>query len=180
MKTKKAPAAFIATGRMNLRWIAAHRDRILKCGAMAKGTGQPCQQFAMANGRCYYHGGRTPKGKDWHRTRWPKKSAPDAIEKMEAKLLRIDRARKARKKRLATMTSDERAAYDKWQSTHAVGTPASRERKRNERKQNAAFRARHGITLPDRKPLTEFVSPVADPALSTSSAVNPDEWDIFQ
>jgi len=28
-----------------------------KCGAYARSTGKPCRHCAMANGRCYYHGG---------------------------------------------------------------------------------------------------------------------------
>lgn len=28
-----------------------------KCGAHARSTGKPCQHCALANGRCYYHGG---------------------------------------------------------------------------------------------------------------------------
>lgn len=34
----------------------------MKCGAKSKSTGKPCQREAMANGRCYVHGGATPKG----------------------------------------------------------------------------------------------------------------------
>ena len=42
------------------------------CGAHARSSGEPCRQIAMANGRCYYHGGRstgptTPEGKARHR-----------------------------------------------------------------------------------------------------------------
>lgn len=28
-----------------------------RCGAYARSAGRPCQHCAMANGRCYYHGG---------------------------------------------------------------------------------------------------------------------------
>jgi len=28
-----------------------------KCGAYARSAGRPCKHCAMANGRCYYHGG---------------------------------------------------------------------------------------------------------------------------
>jgi len=31
-----------------------------KCGAYARSSGQPCKQYALANGRCHYHGGKTP------------------------------------------------------------------------------------------------------------------------
>lgn len=33
-----------------------------RCGAKSKSTGQPCQRWAMANGRCQVHGGPTPVG----------------------------------------------------------------------------------------------------------------------
>jgi hypothetical protein len=33
----------------------------LRCGAKAR-HGNPCRQFAMANGRCKFHGGRAPWG----------------------------------------------------------------------------------------------------------------------
>ncbi len=31
-----------------------------KCGAYARSTGEPCKQYALANSRCHYHGGKTP------------------------------------------------------------------------------------------------------------------------
>jgi hypothetical protein len=31
-----------------------------KCGAYARSTGGPCKQYALANSRCHYHGGKTP------------------------------------------------------------------------------------------------------------------------
>lgn len=31
-----------------------------KCGAYARSSGEPCKQYALANGRCHYHGGKTP------------------------------------------------------------------------------------------------------------------------
>ena len=30
------------------------------CGAHARSTGKPCKLFPMANGRCKFHGGKTP------------------------------------------------------------------------------------------------------------------------
>jgi hypothetical protein len=41
---------------------------IIKCGAYARSTGQPCQAKALKNGRCRNHGGlstgpRTPEGR---------------------------------------------------------------------------------------------------------------------
>ena len=35
----------------------------MQCTAKAKSTGQQCQRRAMANGKCYVHGGPTPRGR---------------------------------------------------------------------------------------------------------------------
>lgn len=145
-----APPAFIAAGIIALRRINGQRHLMPKCGAMSKTTGQPCRQMPMENGRCYYHGGRTPKGKDWHKPSWPKKTAPDAEQKVVARLRNLERAEKQRQKRLAKMTPDERAAYDKWKRDHPTGTPAQREAKRLARKQNADARARWAQPRPER------------------------------
>lgn len=34
----------------------------MKCNATAKSTGKPCQREAMPNGKCWVHGGNSPKG----------------------------------------------------------------------------------------------------------------------
>lgn len=39
-----------------------------RCGAYARSADRPCRHVALANGRCYYHGGKstgpkTPQGK---------------------------------------------------------------------------------------------------------------------
>ena len=39
-----------------------HEPRFL-CGAVAKHNGKSCRQFAMKNGRCYYHGGASTGAK---------------------------------------------------------------------------------------------------------------------
>lgn len=138
---RKAPAAWVVAGTAALRRVQAERHLMPKCGATSKSTGQPCGQFPMENGRCYYHGGRTPKGKDWHKPRWPKNTAPDAEQKMEARLRNLAKQEKRRQKRLAKMTAEERAAYDKWKREHPTGTPQHREAKRIARKQNAEAKA---------------------------------------
>ena len=174
---QQAPAAFIAAGTAILRRIAANRHLVAQCGATAKHSGQPCRQFAMANGRCYYHGGRTPKGKDWHRRQWPDKTAPDAIAKMENKLQMQERAWKARQKRLAKMTPEEQAAHSKWHKERPLGTPEHRERKRLERKQNAEARARfarHKEQAEDAGAAT--ARPVAP---QTAEGQEPGSFDIF-
>ncbi|WP_299911604.1 hypothetical protein [uncultured Paracoccus sp.] len=176
-RKRKTAAAFIAAGTANLRRIAANRDAFPKCGAMSKTTGQPCRQLAMANGRCYYHGGRTPRGKDWHRTQWPDKSAPDAIAKMENKLKMMERARKARERRLAKMTPEEHAAHVKWHRERPTGSPEYRERKRAERKQNEDARRRFaGYRAKEPDPIAP--NP-ADPS-DEIQIRNIEELDIFK
>lgn len=176
-KNKKAPAAFIATGRANLRRIAANRHLIAQCGAIAKHSGQPCRQFAMANGRCYYHGGRTPKGKNWHRRQWPDKTAPDAIAKMENKLQMQERAWKARQKRLAKMTPEEQAAHGKWHRDRPLGTPEHRERKRLEREQNAGARARFARHKEQAEDAGAATARVVAPQIAEGQ--EPGSFDIF-
>lgn len=147
---RTAPAAWVVAGTFALRRVQAQRHLMPKCGATSKSTGEPCRQFPMENGRCYYHGGRTPKGKNWHKPSWPKKTAPDAEQKVVARLRNLERAEKRRQKRLAEMTPDERAAYDKWKRDHPTGTPTQREAKRLAREQNADARARLLQPAPER------------------------------
>lgn len=147
---RTAPPAWIVAGTFALRRVQAQRHLMPKCGAMSKSMGEPCRQFSMENGRCYYHGGRTPKGKDWHKPRWPNKSAPDAEQKVVSRLRNLEQAEKQRQKRLAKMTPDERDAYEKWKRDHPTGTPAHREAKRLARKQSADARTRLLKPTPER------------------------------
>lgn len=194
----EAPAAFVAAGTLALRRINAQRHLMPKCGAMSKTTGQQCRQLSMENGRCYYHGGRTPKGKDWHKPRWPKKSSPDAERKMVARLRDLERAEKQRQKRLSKMTAEQRAAFDKWHRDRPLGTPAQREAKRQARKQNDETRARFIQPSPERQTDPELVAiqdriddlraqlaalrdlaPDEQKSAGAADPANPDLWSIF-
>ena len=44
-------------------WRGLPHEPINLCGAKAKHNGLPCRQFAMKNGRCYYHGGKSTGAK---------------------------------------------------------------------------------------------------------------------
>lgn len=90
----------------------------------------------MANGRCYIHGGRTPKGDDWHKPRWPDRERPDANEKLSEKLRSLEKRANRRRRKLKTMTAEERAAHDAWQATHTPGPAAARRRRRAQKLQN--------------------------------------------
>ncbi|WP_417433398.1 hypothetical protein [Hoeflea sp.] len=131
----------------------AKRKHMPKCGARRKCDGQPCQQLAMRNGKCFLHGGRTPAGSEWHRPRWPDKGAPDAEKKFRRKMRDLERAAKKRSERLARMTPQERERHEQWHAARRPGAAADRERRRQERKQNAEFRAT--IAKPDRPPSEE-------------------------
>ena len=114
------------------------RPYAAKCGAKAKSTGEPCKRLAMANGRCCLHGGRTPKGDNWHKTRWPNKNSP--IEKLHQKEEDLDRARAQRKQMLRDMNPERRAAYEKWHKERPAGSAARRREVRLRREQAAAMR----------------------------------------
>jgi hypothetical protein len=95
----------------------------------------------MENGRCYLHGGRSPKGDAWGLPVWPNSSAPDAEEKLQRKLADRQRAAKKRTARLAAMSPDERRRHEAWHAARKPGSAAARERARLERKQAAEARA---------------------------------------
>lgn len=123
-----------------LRWHRELRATRPKCGAKRKHDGEPCQQLSLANGRCYFHGGRTGSGKDWHKTKWPKGTAPDVEEKLARKLRNQAQTANARKKRLAAMTEEQRTRHNEWQQSHRPGAASLRIAKRAERKQASWLR----------------------------------------
>lgn len=120
-----SPAA-VAAGTRALRRYNAISVTLPKCGARAKTTGEPCRQIAMANGRCYCHGGKTPSGDQWHKTQWSKRNTPDAEQKLGRKLKAAERSAKKRARRLAEMTPEERQRHEEWQRTHRPGRPKAR------------------------------------------------------
>ncbi|RWH52572.1 MAG: hypothetical protein E5X23_11950 [Mesorhizobium sp.] len=136
----RGSAAQIAVGRAAIRAWNAERHLAPKCGAKAKSHGGSCRQIAMANGRCYLHGGKVPSGDGYHRPMWPNRDAPDAEAKLNRKLNDLQRAAAKRAKRVAAMTPDERATYEAWQRSHKPGSATAREQARAERKQNAELR----------------------------------------
>jgi len=44
-------------------WNGPPHEPQYLCGARAKHNGEACRQFAMKNGRCYYHGGASTGAK---------------------------------------------------------------------------------------------------------------------
>ena len=115
------PVALAALARYN----ASKADRP-KCGAKRRNGAGICASPALANGRCRWHGGRTPSGDDWHKARWPKASDPREASKFAAKIRALEKRAKARAARLAQMTPEEIAAYRKWHAERPVGPAARR------------------------------------------------------
>ncbi|MER9654401.1 hypothetical protein NKJ26_12910 [Mesorhizobium sp. M0152] len=95
----------------------------------------------MENGKCFIHGGRTPRGEEWHRTQWPDGKSPDAERKLRKKLAERERAARKRSTRLAAMSPEELERHRAWHAARTPGSAAVRQRKRDERKQAAEIRA---------------------------------------
>lgn len=133
-------AVFHEIGRKALTSWNRKRHRLPKCGAARRYDGQPCQQVAMKNGRCYFHGGATPRGKEWHLTRWPSRSSPHAAKKLHAKVCQRERAARARQRLIEAMTPAQRARHDRWQATHSAGAKAARAGKAEEMRRNVEAR----------------------------------------
>lgn len=112
-----------------------------RCGAKTKSTEdqRPCRNLALAGqARCRNHGGKTPKGDEWGLIQWPNGKAPDAERKLQQKLKRIERDRKAKAKRLAAMSLEGRQRHNARAKarakSHTPGPAAERVRQRAERK----------------------------------------------
>ena len=129
-------ARFRQIGREAIRQWNAGRARLPRCEATRKSDGCPCQQWPMANGRCHWHGGATPRGDQYHRAQ-PSRS----VEKLDAKLQAAQRKQKQRAARLATMTPEQRARHDAWHRARAPGAAATRSARRERARQNADARA---------------------------------------
>ncbi len=146
-----SPEAREHARRTMLKWHREQREDAAKCGAHARSTGEPCRQIAMSNGRCCYHGGRTPKGDRWHVPQWPKASAPDFEKRFARKIADRQKAASEREARVARMSPEERASYEAGRRARPPGHAAARRQARERRKQNAEARAllEHAEQTPD-------------------------------
>jgi len=135
-------AQFRAIGRAAIAAWNARRPELPKCGARAKSTGEPCQQLALENGRCAWHGGKTGRKDQWHVPQWPSKSSPKASEKLNSKLRDRERQARKRAKRVAAMTPEERQRYEEWKRTHKPGPAGLRASERARRAQSRNARER--------------------------------------
>jgi len=49
------------------KWNGPPHESQFLCGSHARSTGKPCKRFAMKNGRCDMHGGKSTGAKSPHR-----------------------------------------------------------------------------------------------------------------
>ncbi len=120
-------------------WHRRTRPLVPKCGAKTR-AGHACGIIALANGKCWRHGGRTGKGDNWHKLRWPN-DGPAAETKLAKKLAVRGRVAKEREARISKMPPEELERHQAWQRAHRPGSAAARARKRRERIQNAEISA---------------------------------------
>ena len=100
-----------------------------KCGAKCKNSVTPCRKRAMENGRCATHGGKTPKGDQWHVPQYSKTS----VRKVDKKRAELERREMMRQLCLAKMNSEQKARYDAWKKSHPAGGKTAREVHRRDR-----------------------------------------------
>ncbi|WP_156647702.1 HGGxSTG domain-containing protein [Methylobacterium sp. Leaf87] len=139
-----------AIARAAILKFHAGRHLLPKCGAKRKSTGTLCQNLpSPGRTRCRLHGGATPKGSGptgWHTPAFP--------GGMPTGKLRSDAFKQRRRwkaiARVEDMTPEERARYEAWKASHAPGSPAKRQRRRQDR--DAAQWLQELMSAPDEPP----------------------------
>lgn len=139
---------FRAAARQGLALGLAARLAAKRCGAKAKSTGEPCRAPALENGRCGAHGGKTPRGDQWHRVQLDRAKTPTALAKLDSKITKRAAEAKARQRRLEHMTPEDRERHEAWQQSHKPGSAGQRAAQRAERKQNEWLREFVNETTP--------------------------------
>lgn len=133
-------AEFRAMARRQMRKLNAERALLPKCGATCR-DGHSCRQPVIrGRKRCYYHGGRTPRGDTWHKRVWPDRLSKNGGAKVFAKLNHLEHAAKQLANKIAAMSPAERKLYEKWRAAHKPGSAAQRRQYRAEREQNRGAR----------------------------------------
>lgn len=125
-------AQFRAIANKALADFNARRYLLPKCGAKSKRTGEPCRQIALANGRCRFHGGKTPRGDQWHRLQLPKPGEAGGVEKFDRKSVRQEKRQAKRAREIAAMSPEERERHAAWQTTHKPGKAGERAHRRQQ------------------------------------------------
>jgi hypothetical protein len=144
-------AQFRQIARKSAKANLAKFNAAPRCGAKRKRAGgEPCQNPAMKNGRCYIHGGKTPSGRQWHVVQYPDCSTPTGEAKFNSKLRNLKRRADKRAARLATMTKEELAKHTAWHRTRSPGAAGPRRAARERRRQDAESRVLLTVGPPQR------------------------------
>lgn len=125
-----------ASARANLAAFA----EAPRCGACRKRDGEPCEKPSMANGRCDVHGGKTPRGNQWHVPQFANPSTKRGAAKFNRKLRDRQKYADERAKRLAAMTPEQLAKHEAWHRTHKPGAGGARRAEGDRARHNAEIR----------------------------------------
>lgn len=152
--------------RASLAKINARRGKLKKCSATAKSTGERCGQLAMKNGKCRYHGGKTPAGDQWHVVQFDLAGAKNGSDRLVRKLQTAEKARRARRLKLARATEAERQRYQQWLTDRPPGSKAHRLALRIERRLAAETRKRvaayASVEAPKSEEILEIEAKIAE------------------
>jgi len=136
------------------------RPFLTLCGAQCRGQpGKFCQRIPVkGRERCELHGGKTPRGKEWHRQQRPDGSKKSDEWRAMNKLKTIEIRRKELAARLAAMTEEEREAYDRYSRAARPGTPAERA----DRQRNRKLKKEWANALDYRPPMSPEAQQIQD------------------
>lgn len=123
-----------------LKWHRVTAPTAPRCGAHCRTNGMTCQRVGLENGRCYMHGGLTPKGDQWHKPKWPKADSPRFEDKLARKVKDRERAAQKRAERVAAMTPEERSKFEAWHQARKPGSAIEREARRQRTKKAREIR----------------------------------------
>jgi len=138
---RKSPT-FRQIARENAKTNLAKLKAAPRCGAARKRDGEPCCNPAMKNGRCGLHGGKTPRGRQWHVVQFPDCSTPAGEAKFNRKLRDRERYAIKRAARLAAMSPKQRERHEAWHRSHPRGgSNAAGSAERERRRRDAEARA---------------------------------------
>lgn len=178
-----ATAARRTAALVNIKKAWAAQRTYPRCNAIRRSDGGRCENLGTgAGGRCKYHGGATPKGKDWHKVQLTNPAGSVELSIKKQKEVARRRARQAA--RVAAMTPEERARYDAWHEARKPGGPEVRKAAAQAREVRAMLAARANaapVETPEAKALREAIEALESQleALKKPPARGPDTVDPF-
>jgi hypothetical protein len=130
------------------------------CGAQCRGQpGKFCARIPVkGRQRCELHGGKTPRGKQWHQPQRPNGSRKSDEWRAANKLKTAELRRKELVARLAAMTEEEREAYDRYSRAARPGTQAERE----DRKRTRQLKKEWANIFDEQRPMSPEARAIQD------------------